>query len=119
MMKEIKMKASWLRYLGFLGLLGLLGLATGNVGFSGFFGFFGFFAYNRSVADERFDSNVNRSARNAFVVSLVVFAVAVVCAALIASAERVYAVAFAASFALQILIFAVSLAHFETRGDEM
>jgi hypothetical protein len=112
-------KGSWLRWLGFLGLIGLLGFVTGNVGFAGFFGFFGFFAYGGSVVDERFDGNVNRSARNAFMASMLIFAVISVFSALTGTRERAFAVGFAVTFAFQILIFSVSLAYFEQRGGEM
>lgn len=113
------MKGNWLRYLGLLGLLAVVGLVTGNVGWYGFFGFFGFSAFNGSMADERFDANVNRSARNAFVASVIVCAATMVYAGLAASPMRVYAVAFAISIGLQILIFSASLAYFEERGDKV
>jgi hypothetical protein len=112
------MKVRWLRYLGLLGVLGIVGLVTGNVGWYGFFGFFGFSVYNGS-SDERLDANVNRSALNAFVSSVIVCAAAMVCATFSASPVRVYAIAFAVNYGLQILIFAISLAYFEKRGDEM
>jgi len=109
------MKKSWLRYLGLLGFIGLLGNVTGNFGLYGFFGFFGFFGYERIVHDERFEANVNRAARNAFIFSLVIFAAAVVFVSF-TSNTAAYAVAFAVSFAVQILAFSISLQYYEKRG---
>lgn len=108
------MKRSRLRYLGFLGFLGLLGLVTSNSGFVGFFGFFGFFAYWRLVDDERFQINTGRAARNAFVSALVVYPAVVVYGAFVPEVVlQAYAIGFALLFAMQILIFSLSLAYYE------
>ena len=108
------MKSSWLKYLGFLGLLGLLGIVTDNVGFYGFFGFFGFFAYAKMVSDERLEININKAARNAFVIMLPVFVLATVLAGVLREIT-VYAYAFIALVILQILTFSFSLKFYELR----
>lgn len=72
------MRKNWAYYLGFLGLLGLLGYFTGNVGFYGFFGFFGFFSFRGELNDERFRLNASLAGRNAFVISVLCFAILVV-----------------------------------------
>ncbi|MDH7479170.1 MAG: DUF3796 domain-containing protein [Syntrophomonadaceae bacterium] len=112
------MSKGWLKYLGFLGLLGLLGPIT-NPGFYGFFGFFGFFGFARLVNDERLEYNVNRSARNSFLASLIIYPAAVVYAALFPSppASTVYAFAFALNFGLLMLVFALSLIIYDHLGE--
>ncbi len=106
------MKSSWLKYLGFLGFLGFLGLVTNNIGFYGFFGFFGFFSYTRILNDERLEININKSARNAFIVSMTVFVIAMVIAGLMEDFS-VYAYAFIVLFILQILTFSFSLKYYD------
>ncbi len=108
------MKTSRLRYLGFLGLLGLLSLVTSNSGFAGFFGFFGFFAYTKLVDDERLQINTGRAAKNAFVSAVVAFAAFTVYGAVVPGAALyTYALGFALVFALQVLVFSLSLAYYE------
>jgi hypothetical protein len=108
------MKGSWLRYFGFLGLLGLLALVTPNAGFAGFFGFFGFFGFAKYGDDERLQINIGLAARNAFVVSVVAYALITVCGALFFGATMtVYAIGFAVIVVLQLLVFSLSLAYYE------
>ncbi len=108
------MRRSWLRYLGVLGFLGLLGLATPNKGFVGFFGFFGFLAFSGLPDDERLQINVCRSARNAFVSSVLAFALFAVYGALAPDVTQfAYALGFGLSFGLQMLIFSLSLVYYE------
>ncbi len=108
------MNRSRLRYLGFLGFLGLLSLVTSNGGFAGFFGFFGFFAWAKLVADERFQVNAGRAAMNAFVAAVVAFPCFTVYGAFVPEAAMfTYAVGFAVTFALQLLVFSLSLAYYE------
>lgn len=102
------MKKSWLKFLGFIGFLGLLGLVTSNEGFYGFFGFFGFFGLGTLVSDERLQANINRSARNAFISSIIVSVVAIVCSGLTFNLS-ILIYAFAGNFALQLVVFVVSL----------
>ncbi|MTI82683.1 MAG: DUF3796 domain-containing protein [Firmicutes bacterium] len=101
-----------LKYLGFMGLLGLLGFLTDNTGFYGFFGFFGFFAFQKITPDERFKANVSKAGRNAFFLSLVIFALSSVYVTL-TSEPMAYIVGFAANFALQVLVFTFSLQYYE------
>jgi hypothetical protein len=108
------MKGSWLKYLGFLGFLGFLGIATGNVGFYGFFGFFGFFSYAKIASDERLEANINRAARNAFLVMLPVFAAATMLAGIL-NEINVYTYAFIALVILQLLTFSISLKIYELK----
>ncbi|MBD3414697.1 MAG: DUF3796 domain-containing protein [Candidatus Aminicenantes bacterium] len=111
---EASMKSSWLKYLGFLGFLGFLGLFTRNIGFYGFFGFFGFFTYAKIIRDERLEENINKSARNAFIVMPFVFVISTVVVSVM-NEINVYIYAFIALVILQILIFTVSLKIYEKR----
>ena len=111
------MKASWLRYLGLLGFLGLLGIFTPNIGFLGFLGFFAFFAQGKVVHDERLEANINRAARNAFVVSIVVFVIGMIAAA-IAGEPAVFTYGFPVNFALLLTTFAFSLQYYERKGKD-
>lgn len=108
------MHGSWVRYLALLGLLGVLGVVTGNAGFYGFFGFLGFLAYGGSTGGDAFEANVNRSTRNAFFATALVFATAVATASLVGDdTARILAYGLVASFSAQILVFSVSLAWYE------
>ncbi|MCG8402794.1 MAG: DUF3796 domain-containing protein [Firmicutes bacterium] len=101
-----------LQYLGFLGFLGLLGFFTDNTGFFGFFGFLGFFAFKKIIPDERFKENVGNAAKNAFIVSIVFFALASTFASLVPITD-IYVMAFALNFGIQILVFTFSLQYYE------
>ena len=107
------MKGHWIKYLGLLGFLGLLGPLTSNPGMAGFFGFFGFFGWGGIISDERLEANVNKAARNAFVCSLVVYVLATILSAVLPGRSLVLAYAFAVSFALQILVFALSFRYYD------
>lgn len=102
------MKKSWLKYLWLLGFLGLLGLVTSNEGFYGFFGFFGFFGLGLMASDERLQANINKSARNAFISSIILFVASVIFSVL-TSNRSVFMYAFTVNFALMIIVFVVSL----------
>lgn len=106
------MKPNWLYYLGFLGFLGLLGLVSSNIGFYGFFGFFGFFSFKKIKNDERLESNINKSARNAFISSLIFFVLVAVYTTLNSNLS-VFVFAFALNFALQIIVFTFSLKFYD------
>lgn len=109
------MKGSRLYLLGFLGFVGLLGLVVDNPGFYGFFGFFGFFAYKRIIPDERFMSNAAKAGRNAFFVSMILFPLVSTVFAYLKD-FRVYGVAYALNFGMQVLVFSLSLTWYENRG---
>ena len=109
------MKTSWIKYLGLLGFLGLLGIFDSNVGYLGFLGFFAFFAQGRVIHDERLEANVNRAARNAFAVSVVIFVIGMAVAAL-SSNVSVFIYAFPANFALLITTFSFSLQYYERKA---
>lgn len=102
------MKKPWVRFISLVGLLGLLGIFTSNIGFLGFFGFFGFLSYGRVANDERLEANVNRAARNAFVVSMTIFVISIVLVALTKDL-KIYAYTHAVNFALAVVTFSVSL----------
>ena len=102
------MKKSWLKYLWLPGFLGLLGMLTSNQGFYGFFGFFGFFGLGLMASDERLQENINKSARNAFISSIVLFVASVIFSAL-TSNRSVFMYAFTVNFALMLIVFVVSL----------
>lgn len=103
--------------LGLLGLAGLLGLITRNVGFYGFFGFFGFFGFSRILPDERFKLNVNKAAKNAFMAGLIIFPIVVALGYFI-PASLAYSIGFASNFAVQILVFSISLSRYEKNGED-
>ncbi len=111
------MKTSWLKYLGLLGFLGLLGIFTSNFGFFGFFGFFAFFAQGKVIHDERLEANINRAARNAFTVSVIVFVI-VMTIATVASNLKIFLYAFPLNFALLIMTFTLSLQYYERKGKD-
>ena len=104
------MKRSWLAWLGLLGLLGLLAPATGNLGFAGFFGFFGFFAFASIPNDERLEATVGLAARDALLSAIVAFIVITLAIAVMPDvAQQFIGYAYAVSFAVQMLVFTVSL----------
>ncbi len=111
------MKTTWLKYLGLLGFLGLLGIFTSNIGFLGFLGFFAFFAHGKVIQDERLEANVNRAARNAFIVSVVFFVIAMV-VAVVTSDMSLFIYAFAVNFALLLVTFSFSLTYYERKGKD-
>ena len=111
------MKRPRLFWLGLLGLFGLLGLGTGNAGMYGFFGFFGFFGFGSILHDERFHASVAAAGRNAFFAGVGVFAVAAVAGTLVSGlAPLLFSYALAAMFAVQMLVFTVSLVHYDRTG---
>jgi len=110
-----------LRHLGWLGLLGAIGFLTDNKGFYGFFGFFAFFAYARVIPDELFKLNVNKAGKNAFLTGLVFYPITAVFASFVdfVSLATIYAFAFGINFALQVLVFSISLVVYELKGDQL
>ena len=111
------MKKSKLRYLGILGLVGLAGVATGQPGLFGFFGFFGFFAVTFQQEDELLRWNLARAGLNGFVVSLVGLAIAIALVAIQRSFQWL-ALMVGVVFALQVLVFTVSLVVYERGGSD-
>lgn len=111
------MKTSWIKYLGFLGFLSILGIFTSNIGFLGFIGFFSFFTYRKILSDERLETNINKSGRNAFIVSVPVFVVSTVIVVLMSDLS-VYIYAFVVSVVLQLSTFSVSLRLYERGGGK-
>lgn len=101
--------------LGLLGMLGLLGLVTANPGFYGFFGFFGFFAFFKIVPDEMFRAHMEKAGLNAFLVGVVLYPIFATLGAF-TSVTGAYVAGFAITFALQILVFSLSLVRYENRG---
>lgn len=112
----MRMRTSWLKYLGFLGFLSLIGIFTSNIGFLGFVGFFSFFSYRKILSDERLEINVDKSGRNAFIVSVPVFAVSTVIVVLLKDIS-IYAYAFVVNVVLQLSTFSISLRLYERRGE--
>ncbi len=111
------MKSSWVKYLGFLGFLGFLGIFTSNLGFLGFFGFFSFFSYRKILSDERLEENVDKAGKNAFVVSIPVFALSTILVVLLKDLS-IYIYAFVVSIVLQLSTFSISLRVYERRGGK-
>jgi hypothetical protein len=112
------MSRSWVKYLGFLGFLSIIALFTSNWGFLGFATFFIYFIYRNSVNDERFQINVGKSGRNAFIVSMLVFALSLAYAAIAArgNMDSVLAFVFIQSFVLQTAAFNISLIYYDKAG---
>lgn len=110
------MKIRQLRLFSFLGLLGLLGLVTDNPGFYGFFGFFAFMAFATVKTDELLEMNIAKAGLNAFLVSLVGLAVAVVSVSLAQTLE-IAAAFIVGVFIAQILIFVVFINVYEKKGN--
>lgn len=106
---------NWIKYLGFLGFLGLLGYFTSNPGFYGFFGFFGLFSYTRITQDERFEANLNKACRNAFLLSIIIFASVIIYVSF-TSNFKAFSYAFALGFAAQWILFFISLQYYELTG---
>ena len=102
------MKRSWLKYLWLLGFLGLLGFVTSNEGYFGFCGFFGFSALGVLTNDERLEMNINKSARNAFIASIIFFIATVIFSALTAN-RSIFIYAFIVNFLLIMNVFGISL----------
>lgn len=102
--------------LGLLGFLGLLGIPTRNPGFYGFFGFLGFFGFAKTLPDEMFKLNVNKAAKNAFFAGLILYP-AVVVVGVLTSYSVAYGLGFALNFAVQILVFSISLTRYEKIGE--
>ncbi len=111
------MRTSWIKYLGFLGFLGLLGIFTSNRGFLGFFGFFSFFSYKKILSDERLEANIDKSGRNAFIVSVPIFAISTVLVMLLEDIS-IYTYAFVVSVVLQLSTFSISLRLYERGGGK-
>ena len=109
------MKKSSLRYLGLLGLVGLAGVITGQPGLLGFFGFFGFFAVTFQQHDELLRRNLTRAGLNGFVVSLIGLAISIAVVAVLQSFQ-VLALMVGVVFALQVLVFTISLIVYERGG---
>jgi len=109
-------KRSPLYRLGFLGLLGLLALITDNVGYAGFFGFFGFFGFSNIRNDERMEASINRAARNAFIISVIVYALGMIILPIIEN-TMVFIIAFPAAFVIQLLVFTFSFTYYDRTGD--
>ena len=106
------MNKNWIFLLGFLGLLGLLGFFTDNSGFYGFFGFFGFFGFKKIIPDERFEQNINRAAKKAFISSLIIFPIVTVSSAFVKN-PLIYAFGYSINFAVLVFVFAISLSLYD------
>ena len=110
------MKNNWLKYLGLLGLIGLLGLFTDNVGFYGFFGFFGFFGFTNIKHDERLTANINKAARNAFVISLLVSVLTIILIGILGD-PVFFVYGFVVNFLLLIMVFTFSFSYYDKKGE--
>jgi hypothetical protein len=109
------MKRSWLRYLFFLGFLGLIGILTPNKGYLGFFGFFGFMGLASIPKDERLENNINKASRNAFLTAVVFFVLSIIYTAFTPDLS-IFIYAFIVNFALQLIVFVISLRIYDRKG---
>ncbi len=106
--------------LGLLGFMGLLGLITDNTGFYGFFGFFGFFGLSNIIPDEMFKNNVNKAAKNAFFSGVFIYPFVVILGTISSfPSAYVFGFGFAINFAIQILVFSISLSGYEKNGENI
>ena len=110
-----------LGFLGFLGLIGLLGVITHDYSWFGFFGFFGFFAFLREKhhgKDERLARNYDRAARNGFIFTVIVLAssIATINLAITPTVSSLVAL-IVFIFALNLLIFAISVIYYDRKGN--
>ncbi len=104
--------------IGLIGVLGFLGVFTDNPGYYGFFSFFSFFVFAKVLPDEMLKRNINRAAKNAFFSSVIFFPIVAIWGAVTSfSVENGLVFGFAINFALQSIIFGISLARYEAKGD--
>jgi nicotinamide riboside transporter PnuC len=106
--------------LGLLGFLGFLGLITGNHGWFGFYGFFGWFAFLREqeISDERLVRNYERGARNAFIFTTIGLTLMIVWISLnVLTTIITLTAVMTLIFLLNIVVFAVSVAYYNKKGD--
>ncbi|MCG8483724.1 MAG: DUF3796 domain-containing protein [Clostridia bacterium] len=109
------MNRNWFKCLWVLGFLGLLGYFTDNVGFYGFFGFFGSLAFFGIKDDERLIDNINKAARNAFVVSMVICITAIVFVAILRQKDLLY-YGIPVIFVAQYFTFVASYLYYDFTG---
>jgi len=76
--------------------------------------FFGFFGFAKVLPDEMFKKNVNEAAKNAFIAGVILFPAVVVWGA-VTSFSTAYGLGFGINFALQLLVFSISLSIFEKK----
>ena len=98
-----------IRYLAFLAVLGALGWLTGNPLFYGFLGFIGFSNFPDVQMGTTFMKHVNQASRNALVVVAALFPAYAAFSALFVLPDTFYALAFAITFGLQVMVFSFSL----------
>ncbi len=105
------MRKNIIGYLGLLGLTGVLGFV--NFWLFSFFSFFALFAFLKG--DERFDRNIGRATRNAFIFDTIV---ATFSMAYIASSKTFDAMPlFAALLSQGLTIFGLSYWFYTEKGD--
>lgn len=103
-------KRPWVFWLGILGFLGLIGpLMTGNPYLAGFLWFFAFFGWRGIANDERLELTVGRASRNAVLAGVLGFACAAIAVSLPHSSAYLLPNVFVAAFAVQMLVFSISL----------
>jgi hypothetical protein len=69
------------------------------------------------VSDERLETNINRAARNAFIVMVPVFVIATVIAGIMENLS-IYIYAFIVLVILQLIVFSFSLKFYEKGPEE-
>ena len=106
-----------LAYLGFLGLVGLIGIPLGQPQTIAFCSFFTFFIYAKVIPDpdELFWDNARRSAFRAFIVQIIISAIALAIGSAVPGnlAAGIMVAGLSLSFAFGIIVFTVSLAIYE------
>ncbi|MED1410915.1 MULTISPECIES: DUF3796 domain-containing protein [Bacillus] len=112
------MKTTWIKYLGFLGLFGFLGFFY-EKGLFTMFCFFSFFTTYRKVHhDELFEQIVNKSCRNAFIVTLLTTAIIMFTEMLFPN-PVLQEIDIAIIFGTLILTFGFSIFFYDKPVDEM
>ncbi|PEV47132.1 hypothetical protein COK37_01155 [Bacillus thuringiensis] len=112
------MKTTWIKYLGFLGYFGFLGFFY-EKGLFTMFCFFSFFTSYRTVQhDELFEQIVNKSCRNAFIVTLLTTAIIIFIEMLFPN-PALQEIDIALIFGTLILTFGFSMFFYDKPVDEM
>ena len=102
-------------FLGFIGLLGLIGIFEGGWDWFIFFSWFVWFAWIKKPADERFFVNINKAARNSFIIAMMGISTILALLAMKFS-YRIIIISVITLFEALLLGFIISFFFYEKRG---
>lgn len=111
------MKTTWIKYLGFLGFFGFLGFLRQRIVYYVLFLLF-FTTYRTVQHDELFEQIVNKSCRNAFIVTLLTTAIIMFIEMLFPN-PALQEIDIALIFGTLILTFGFSMFFYDKPVDEM